>query len=78
MKTFLARVAKTISLRGHKFPAGMIVRVWRPSGTWQIQPYHLPSQLHEALWYSVPEIHAKNFQLLEEWEDNLAELGFFN
>jgi hypothetical protein len=56
----------------------MIVRVWRPSGTWQIQPYHLPTRYHETLWYSLPDIHAKHLRAMEQWEQELTELGFFD
>jgi hypothetical protein len=78
MKIFVARIKSNVSLRGRCFPKGMIVKVWMPSGTYQIQPYYLPSPVHEVVWYSLPGIHARHLQFMEEWEENLAELGFFD
>ena len=72
----LARITSTICLRGKKFPAGVIVRVWTISGRVMIQPFHLSDDLHKVLWYTIPEIHLRHVELLKDWECGLIDLGF--
>ena len=77
MKYEYAIVRSTINLRGHKFPAGSTIRVWDTGQVTSIQPVHLPSHLHEAMWYSLPDIHKKNFRMVDEWENSCVELGLY-
>ena len=72
-----AIVRSTINLRGHKFPAGTIIKVWDTGQVTSIQPLYLPSHLHEAMWYSLPDIHKKNFRMVDEWENSCVELGLY-
>jgi hypothetical protein len=72
-----AIVRSTINLRGHKFPAGSTIKVWDTGQVTSIQPVHLPSALHEAMWYAFPEIHKKNIRMVDEWENSCVELGLY-
>jgi hypothetical protein len=77
MTTKYAIVRSTINLRGHKFPAGTTIKVWDTGDATSIQPVHLPSALHEAMWYAFPEIHKKNIRMVDEWENSCVELGLY-
>jgi len=72
----LARVNTTICLRGKKFPAGVIIRVWDIGGRVHIQPLHLPDKMHGVLWYTLPHIHENHIEELRSWECALVDLGF--
>lgn len=77
INTKLAIVRSTINLRGHRFPAGTVVRVWETSSVTSIQPAVLPSPLHEAMWYMFPEIHLKDLRKLEDHECQLVDYGIY-
>lgn len=67
----------TINLRGHKFPAGTMIKVWDTGQVTSIQPVLLPTPLHGAMWYAFPEIHKKNIRMLDDWENPCVELGLY-
>jgi len=75
MKTDYARVRSSISLRGHNFPAGTLIKVWDAGSVTSIQPVHLPSKKHEALWYSFPKIHFRNIVMLDRIECAMIDFG---
>ncbi len=77
INTKLAIVRSTINLRGHRFPAGTVVKVWDTGSVTSIQPAVLPSPLHEAMWYMFPEIHLKDLRLLEDHECQLVDYGIY-
>jgi hypothetical protein len=72
-----AIIRSTINLRGHKFPAGTPVKVWDTGQVTSIQPAILPTPLHEAMWYALPDIHKKNLRMVDEWENSCVELGLY-
>lgn len=74
--TILGRVTSTICLRGKKFPAGVIVRIWKVGETISIQPFHVSDPVHKVLWYSIPKIHFKHINILKDYECALVDLGF--
>lgn len=66
-----ARVNTTIVLRGHRFPSGTMIRVWKTSGVTSIQPIS-----HEGpLWYSLPDVHRKHIIPLEVFECDMVDFG---
>ena len=75
MTTKYAIVRSTINLRGHKFPAGTMIKVWETGHATSIQPVLLPTPLHEAMWYAFPDLHRKNIRMLDPHEDTCVDLG---
>lgn len=73
MNTELAFVTRTIRLRGHRFPAGCIVRVWKTGKVISIQPFNLPTPSHSVLWYALPLIREKHLRPLTQTQCTLAE-----
>lgn len=67
-----ARVNTTIVLRGHKFPAGTLVRVWETSRVTSVQPISTP---HRMLWYSLPAVHHRHIVSLDRIECDLIDYG---
>jgi hypothetical protein len=78
MNTKIAIVKNGFSLRGKRFRKYLVVKVWIVSGRWQIQPYGLDSKIMEALWYSLPDIHRCNLEILEGKSAALARAGIIN
>lgn len=75
MITQYARVRKSINLRGHVFPSGILIRVWNTGSTTQIQPVPLQSPLHHALWYAMPDRYLRNLVMLNDIECSLIDFG---
>lgn len=75
MKTRYARIKNTIVLRGARFPAGTIIKVWEAGKVTSIQPLHLPTREHGVLWYAFPKIHWKHVVPLDEIECALIDFG---
>lgn len=74
MKIRHARLSTKISLRGHSFDKGDLIKVWDAGNSIGIQPYHC-KPLHDALWYALPAIHHKHIQYVEHYEENLIDCG---
>jgi hypothetical protein len=72
------RVNTTVNLRGHKFPAGSIIKIWTAGSVTSIQPLILPTKYHGILWYSMPDIHLRHIDELESLECTLLDYGFFS
>ena len=77
INTKLAIVRSTINLRGHRFPAGMIIKVWNTGRVISIQPAICQTVFQEAMWYMFPEIHLKNIRVLEQHECQLVDYGIY-
>jgi hypothetical protein len=69
------KVNTNISLRGHRFSAGSIIKIWNTGSATSIQPLTLPTPYHEVLWYSVPDLHVKHINPLSETEEGLVLFG---
>lgn len=67
-----ARVNTTIVLRGHKFPAGTMIRVWGVGTVTSIQPI---ATNYRALWYALPAVHHKHLVPLDKVECDLVDYG---
>ena len=71
------RVNTTVNLRGHKFPAGSIIKIWTTGKVTSIQPLVVPTKYHEALWFLMPNMHLRHIDNLEAYECTLLDYGFF-
>jgi hypothetical protein len=67
-----ARVNTTIVLRGHKFPAGTLIRVWETGRVTSVQPI---ATSHHALWYALPQMHRRHIVPLDRVECDLFDYG---
>jgi hypothetical protein len=52
-----------------------MIKVWDTGHATSIQPVLLPTPLHEAMWYSFPDLHRKNIRMLDPHEDTCVDLG---
>lgn len=75
MNTPYARVRSAIDLRGHRFPAGTVIKVWDTGDVVSIQPLILATPFHAALWYAFPRIHMKDIVFLNDIECALVDFG---
>jgi hypothetical protein len=78
MNTPLAFVTTTIRLRGHRFPSGCVVRVWKTGSVTSIQPFNLPTAAHSALWYVIPQRLEHHLRPLNDTECVFAEWEFYS
>jgi len=77
MNTKLAILKANLNLRGHRFKAGSAIKVWDTGNTIQIQPAVCKDKIHEALWYSMPEIHLRDLFFMGRDLEDLHEIGVF-
>lgn len=72
------RVNTTINLRGHRFPAGTLIKIWKADTVTSIQPLPHITRYHEVLWYALPDIHLKHIEALKKYEAFAIGIGFLD